>query len=309
MKTIIIIMLAVCINTASGQKNSQQSIVKYNKQVQEWRDNYEEKLRADDGWLALAGLFWLKPGNNNIGSAASGDIVLSGKTLPPLVATIVYDGINNVQLQPVAGIPITLNDTLIYTGQRYSLRSDVQLIPDKFSVEGFTAIVLRRGDTVQGWRHALRVWDKNSPERSAFKGCVWYPIQEKYRISAKYVAYPEPKTLTILSVIGDREPSLCPGYVVFTLGGKEHRLIVQGRGKRLFINFRDASNGKTTYPAGRYLYADQPIDGIVVLDFNKSYSPPCAFTPYATCPLPPASNNVSVPIPAGEKYLQNDKVH
>lgn len=309
MKLVVLILSVVGLSSVSIKQNAAQTTAEYKKEVQVWRDNYEEKLRADDGWLALAGLFWLKPGNNQLGSASTGDVALQGKTLPPLAATIVYDSAHNVFLLPTSGTTITLNDSVITPGRQYPLRADIQSAPDTFSLGGFTIMILQRGDTIQGWRHALRVWNKNSPERSAFKGCIWYPIQGKYRISAKYVSYPEPKMLTIMNVIGDREQSLCPGYVVFTLGGKEHRLIVQDRGKRLFISFRDAGNGKTTYSAGRYLYADKPKDGFVILDFNKSYSPPCAFTPYATCPLPPSGNTVSVAIPAGEKYLRNEKIH
>jgi uncharacterized protein (DUF1684 family) len=148
----------------------------------------------------------------------------------------------------------------------------------------------------------LTLKDPGSQYRREFHGIDYFPADEQYRVTARFV--PEPRTIPILNVLGQTENSECPGYAVFRLHGRELRLppIFEEPGaKELFYIFRDQTTGKETYPAGRFLYSDLPKDGQVTLDFNKAYNPPCAFTPYATCPLPPKENYLAVRIEAGEK--------
>jgi len=162
--------------------------------------------------------------------------------------------------------------------------------------------VIQRGD-----RMGIRLRDPESQYRKGFKGIVSFPASAAYRVTARFVA--EPRKIPILNVLGQTEDSECPGYVVFRLAGKEYRLypIIETPGdKELFYIFRDLTAGKETYGAGRFLYSDLPKDGKVVLDFNKAYNPPCAFTPYATCPLPPKQNHIAVRIEAGEKAYHFD---
>jgi uncharacterized protein (DUF1684 family) len=157
--------------------------------------------------------------------------------------------------------------------------------------------VIRRGEKI-----GIRLKDPDSEYRRAFHGIDYYPAAEPYRVTAKFVT--EKRSIPILNVLGQTEQSECPGYAVFRLGGKEYRLypILEEPGaKELFYIFRDLTTGKETYPAGRFLYSDLPKDGQVILDFNKAYNPPCAFTPFATCPLPPKENHLGVRIEAGEK--------
>jgi len=157
--------------------------------------------------------------------------------------------------------------------------------------------VIKRGD-----RYGIRLKDPDSQYRREFHGIEYFPADERYRVTARFVA--ERRTIPILNILGQTEPSECPGYVVFRLNGQELRLypILEEPGaKQLFYIFRDQTTGKETYGAGRFLYSDLPQDGQVTLDFNKAYNPPCAFTPYATCPLPPKENHLAVRIEAGEK--------
>jgi uncharacterized protein (DUF1684 family) len=160
----------------------------------------------------------------------------------------------------------------------------------------------------RGARLGVRVKDRQSPVRKAFKGLDYFPIDPRYRVVATFVPHPKPVTIDVPTVIGtvDRMPS--PGYASFAIDGAPGatplRLdAVQEPGDaQLFFIFRDATSGKSSYGGGRFLYADLPANGKVVLDFNRAYSPPCAFTPHATCPLPPANNRLPVSIEAGEKF-------
>jgi uncharacterized protein (DUF1684 family) len=151
-------------------------------------------------------------------------------------------------------------------------------------------------------RYAVRLKDKESKLRSDFAGMRWFPPRESYRVTARFVSYPRPKTLAIPNVLGSMYPFPSPGYALFRIDGREFRLepVIEDGGKELFFIFRDQTAGRETYGAGRFLYAELPRDGKVELDFNKAENPPCAFTPYATCPLPPKQNILPVRIEAGE---------
>ena len=179
-------------------------------------------------------------------------------------------------------------------GRTHDLAKDEQV-----TIGPLTLFVIERGG-----RHAIRLRDRNSQFRREFTGLHYFPISEPYRVTAKWVA--EPRKIPILNVIGQTEPMDSPGYSVFTLGGHEYKLypvLEEPDAKELFYIFRDLTSAKETYGAGRFLYSEMPKDGRVVLDFNKAYNPPCAFTPYATCPLPPKENRLPVRIEAGElKY-------
>ena len=157
--------------------------------------------------------------------------------------------------------------------------------------------VIKRSDKI-----GIRVKDPDSEYRRNFHGIDYFPANESYRVTAQFVT--EPRKIPIANILGQIEPSDSPGYAVFRLHGKEfklHPILETADAKELFFIFRDQTAGKETYPAGRFFYTDMPKDGKVVLDFNKAYNPPCAFTPYATCPLPPPENRLAIRIEAGEK--------
>jgi uncharacterized protein (DUF1684 family) len=201
-----------------------------------------------------------------------------------------YTGKIIVHVNP--GVPITLDGKPV---------ESMELHPD--SKQDRLAI----GDLVffvhaSGKRYAIRVKDKNSDLRKNFKGLHWFPVNESYRFNARFVAYPKPHEVEITNLLGDRGPAYFSGYVTFMLGGKEYRLDAEDNGSGgLFVVFRDLTSRKDTYQAARFLDADPPKDGRVEIDFNKAYNPPCAYNPYATCPLPSARNRLPVEIPAGEK--------
>jgi len=155
----------------------------------------------------------------------------------------------------------------------------------------------------RGGRFGIRLKDKNAAARREFTGCRWYEVKEGYRIEAKWVPHPEPRPLKVPNILGQTESMPSPGYAEFKVAGTTVRLdgvLETPQSTQLWFILRDQTSGKDTYPAGRFLYAELPKDGRVVLDFNRAYNPPCAFTAYATCPLPPPQNWLAVKIEAGE---------
>ena len=266
----------------------------YVHEIDGWRAKREEGLRAPDGWLSVVGLHWLREGTSTIGSAEGSDIRLP-LPAPPRVGTI--DFTNGKALIHVApGVTVKSQDEPV---TELELHSDKGGKPDVLAIGPVSMYVIERGG-----RHALRVKNSESAQRRSFRGLEWYPVREDLRIRARFTPYDPPKTIPIATVLNTVEPMPSPGYVTFHLGGRELRLdpvLEEPDAKELFFIFKDMTAGNDTYPAGRFLYAEMPKAGQVVLDFNKAYSPPCAFTSFATCPLPPRQNRLDVRIEAGEK--------
>ena len=253
----------------------------YQNEILEWRRQREAALKAEGGWLTVAGLFWLHEGANTAGRDPKSDVALPDG--PPHAAT--FDLKNG-------RVSVTID------GKTRTVKPDSA---DAVNVGRLNLYVIKRGD-----KFGIRLKDPDSEYRREFHGIESYPVNEAYRVTARWVA--EPKKIPILNIIGQTENSECPGYAVFELSGRELRLypILESPGaKELFYIFKDQTSGKETYGAGRFLYSEMPKDGKVVLDFNKAYNPPCAFTPYATCPLPPPENRLPVRVEAGEKKYGN----
>jgi hypothetical protein len=263
----------------------------YKAEIEKWRQEREASIRKDDGWLAVAGLFWLKEGENRVGRGAANQIVLPPRSAPERVGTFVLRG-GKTTFTAERGVAVTSGGKPVHS---LEVRPDTPGPPDIIAVRDLTMQVIKRGA-----RYGIRLRDKNSSFRRQFTGLRWFPVDEAWRIQAKFVSYSPPKQIPVLNIIGDTEPMPCPGYVAFRLAGKEYRLEPIAEDNRLFVIFRDLTSGRETYPSGRFLYADAPRDGQVILDFNKAYNPPCAFTLYATCPVPPPQNRLAVRIPAGE---------
>jgi uncharacterized protein (DUF1684 family) len=266
----------------------------YAQEIGDWRAKREEGLRAPDGWLAVVGLHWLREGTSTVGSAKGSDILLP-PSAPPRVGTIDFTK-GQAVFHAAPGVPVKSQDKPVAD---LALHSDKAGKPDVLALGPLSLYVIDRGG-----RQALRVKDTESAPRRGFHGLDWYPVSESYRIQARFTPYDPPKQIPIANVVGMVDPLPSPGYVTFQIGGRELRLdpvLEEPDAKELFFIFRDATAGKDTYPAGRFLYSAMPKDGAVVLDFNKAYSPPCAFTSFATCPLPPRQNRLDVRIEAGEK--------
>jgi len=272
---------------------AQQTDHAYHDQIQKWRDDYEAALKQDDGWLTVAGLFWLKKGDNGFGTGLANEILLPQGSAPEFAGSFIFRD-EKTRLLAKPGVDVLLNGRPVRT--EMPLTTDTPPgKPDRVTLGRLNMIVIKRGD-----RYGIRLWDKAASARRDFKGSSWFPIKAAYRITAPFTSYARPKMIAILNVLGDSEDTPSPGYATFEIDGKQFRLEPLLEDNQLFFLFKDFTSGKQTYPAGRFLYADLPKDGKVVLDFNKAHNPPCAFTSYATCPLPPKQNYLAVAIEAGE---------
>ena len=266
----------------------------YLKSVEDWRTRAETGLRRDNGWLTLAGRYVMKPGVNTFGTAEKNDIVFPQGLGPERMGTITVEpGRVFVKLEP--GVTMTKDGAALtekVMGTDLENRDWVAMGRAAFHV------IEREG------RYILRLADNESEVRKKFGGRVWYDVNRKYRVQAKFVPYNPPRKISIVNVLDEVSDEPAPGYVQFKLNGKSYKLDAVGDDKGLFFVFRDDTAGATTYKPGRFLYVeDKPKPGeTFLLDLNRAYNPPCAFSEFTTCPLPPKQNILKVRIEAGEKY-------
>jgi uncharacterized protein len=271
----------------------------YATSIETWRRERVQRLTADDGWLTVAGLYWLEEGDNRAGTESGSRILLPPGTAPPRVG-VFRRAKDEVTFTADPSATVTSGGRPVTTIQ---MKYDSTGTPDMITMNDLTMFIIKRGD-----RLAVRLRDKNRRERREFAGLDYYPIQSQYRIVAEWVPYEAGRTIAIPNVLGMTEELPCPGYARFTIGGEEHRLepVIEEPGdQELFFIFADQTNGSETYPSGRFLYAPKAQEGAIVLDFNKAYNPPCAFTAFATCPLPPPRNRLAARVEAGEKKYRH----
>lgn len=265
----------------------------YRAQIEQWRAAHQREIAKDFGWLTVVGLDWLKQGDNRVGAdpsnaGALNEVPLPRGSAPARVAVISYRA-GRAVLHPAPGVALTLNGK---PARETTLRED----DDVLAIGRLRFYLIRRGD-----RAGIRLKDNASAARKHFTGLSWYPVDPAWRIQAKFSTWPAPHTIAFHNTIGQEEQEPSPGYVTFSKDGREFRLEAMLDEGQLFFVLRDQTSGKTTYGASRFLYAAQPVNGRVILDFNKAENPPCAFTAYATCPLPPPQNRLGLAITAGEK--------
>lgn len=265
----------------------------YIKGVNKWRQEVDNNLRRENGWLALAGLFWLRKGTNLIGSDPDCDITLPARA-PKKLGTFEFDG-NNVTLNVESDWPVEVNGTVSKTAL---LDADQEDVPSFITFSDMRMVVVRRSKGV-----GIRLWDNTKEARRTFPSRQWYPVKEEMRIPAIYTRYETPRIVKMPDILGAILDEQMQGFVTFELNGQTYELMAtEEPDHRLFLPFMDLTNGKT-YPSGRYHYTDAYENGKVFIDFNKAYNPPCAFTNYATCTFPPPENHLKVAIEAGEIYM------
>lgn len=266
----------------------------YEKEITTWHQNRIEGLKKENGWLNLAGLFWLEEGKNSFGGNTENKIVF-----------------------PKDRSQAFLGDIILSKGEVFvETKADAEVFNENAKVEKLKifpaekSIVLKHNTLrwfviKRGERYAIRLRDLESPFLKEFHGIETFKIDPKWKLKAKFVPT-EGKKIAILDVTGQTSQQSSPGVLVFTIAGKEYKLDALAEGEEFFIIFGDKTNKKETYGAGRFVYTAKPdADGFTYLDFNKAYNPPCAFTPYATCPLPPKQNLLPIEIKAGEKNYGN----
>jgi uncharacterized protein (DUF1684 family) len=265
----------------------------YRSEVEAFRAHRAEEIRGPGGWASLVDLHWITPGRYTIGQAATNAVALPAPSAPPRIGvlTVTMDGatldlengvVATVKGQPMRTVTLAVNGPV-----------ETAVIIGKVSIA-----LIRRGA-----RLALRVWDEASPTRLALDGLKWMPIDPGWHLNASFTPHTPAPLVPIANVLGETIQMENPGQVAFTVAGQTYHLeafLESPDATQLFFMFRDGTSNKTTYGVGRYLYTDLPRDGHVVIDFNRAMNPPCAFTPFATCPLPPTANRLSVAVAAGE---------
>ncbi len=264
----------------------------HRQEVEKWRAKHEADYRRE--YVGLAGLFALKEGPNSAGSASSNDIVLPS-SVPSLIGRFVLAG-PVVRFEPQTGAKVTIKGRPL--GGAVALKHDEEKGgPDEVEVAGISLWVHLSGD-----RRTIRMRDDHGEVARSFTGFQWFPIDEKYRVTARFIKAATPQQVHIPNQLGDDAVYTTEGLVEFTLDGQTVRMRpMTTRPGRFFFVFRDGTSGKETYETARFLYSDLRSDGTTVLDFNQAYNPPCAFNPFTTCPLPPQENRLTLRIPAGEK--------
>ena len=294
----IVTLMAICVPGWAGaapRAATSAPDAAYRQEYAKWKTEMVEDLKAN--WLPLAGLFWLKPGENRFGSDPSDPVALPAGSAPAQAGWFRLQG-DAVTVHLADGVKATIAGKAVTEA---ALDADTSGHKTVLELGQLRMHVIKRGERV-----GIRVKDLNSAAVREFHGMELYPVDLKYRVTAKWVPSDGKKTVDVPNVLGDVTPTPVAGEAVFQLDGHELRLSALGgdAAKGLFFVFKDTTSGKGTYPPGRFLDSDAVVNGTVVLDFNKAYNPPCAVTPYATCPLPPKENRLEVAIPAGEKYTK-----
>ena len=267
----------------------------YAKSVTDWRAKVEKSLRADNGWLTLAGRYVLKPGENTFGTGAANDIVFP-KGVGPAGMGSVFVEPGRVTVKMVPGLKMR-KDGIDYTERDMGTSTEKR---DWVSVGRAAFHFIERDGKV-----ILRLADNESEVRKKFGGRVWYEVNDNYRVQAKFVPYETGRKISIVNVLDEVSDEPVAGYVEFEIAGRgPYRLDALDDEGGLFIIFSDTTGGETTYKPGRFLYVEEkPLPNTrFTLDLNRAYNPPCAFSEFTTCPLPPKQNQLKVKIEAGEKY-------
>jgi len=296
MKKIFIILfiqiMVVSFYSCNDKQLVQKGSPEYISEIEQWHQKRISRLKEDTGWLNLVGLFWLNEGENRFGSAEDNDIIFPSG--PAHIGSLILQD-STVTIKVLPDISVLNNEKPV---SEMILKDDHSDEPTILQVGSLRLYIIKR---TKGY--AIRLRDLNSELVKTFKGIESFPINEDWRIEAKFERYNPPKKITIPDIVGTSEEENSPGAVVFTKENQTFRMdALDAGGNRIWFIFADETSSEETYGAGRFLYTDKAdSNGIVILDFNKAYNPPCVFTNFATCPLPPRDNYLKLRITAGEK--------
>lgn len=261
--------------------------------LKEWRSSMNDAIRKEDGWLALGGLFWLRQGVNTFGSAITNDIVLPDSSPPHAGVIDLEDG--RMHLKTSSPGMLRINGR---TAEAGVLQPDSSGDPTRVSLGPLTLIIIQRGE-----RHGVRLWDNTRRSRTTYPARTWFPPDISWRLEVDFEPHDPPLAISIPNVLGDSTDEPAVGRITFSHHGQSYALeSLQSEADGLWLIFGDRTNGQETYPSGRFLMCPASEHGRVTLDFNRAYNPPCAFTEFATCPLPPYQNLLDLKVKAGERY-------
>lgn len=270
--------------------------------IKAFQKQMDEQLRTADGWLTLVGLHWLQDGENTVGADPGCTVPLPTGTAPKLVGTITMVD-KKVTFSAAPGVNALVGEQPV-VGE-IELESDLNRNQTVISVDEISFYLV-----IRGTRYGIRVKQENSPVRMNFDGRVWWPVDEGRRVAAEIEYYEPQKIVEVPDILGNVNETAMDCALKFQLDGRTYTLDAFGLPSgQFYILFQDLSCGNGSYPAGRFLVTEYPEDDSVVIDFNKAHNPPCAFTSYATCPLPPKQNHLSIAIQAGERYNPIDGHH
>jgi uncharacterized protein (DUF1684 family) len=284
-------LFALC-SLLFATSGAQASDAAYLASVEAWHQGRIERLRSPEGWLSLVGLFRLTEGENRFGSAADNELVFPDKA-PAHAGSIVVQA-SKATLRVNEGVSIQIDDVAVTEAL---LGTDTDENTSVMAMGSLRFYVIERSDAL-----FLRVKDRQADLIAKFEGIERFPVDPKWNVQARWIPYDPPKSIPFADVLGNVDNVEIPGYLEFELDGTTYTIDPQPADDELFVIFGDATNGEETYGAGRYIYVPvADASGIVQLDFNRAYNPPCIFTPFATCPLPPRGNRLPLRVTAGEK--------
>lgn len=301
--TMVLAFIFLLVLNCTSSDNQNFNPIEYNASIKEWQNKRLESLKKKDGWLSLAGLYWLNKGENTFGAHASNDIVFPEGKAPDFMGKFILRD-KGVDISIKSDVDVLLGDSLI---KNMSLKSDLEENTTILTYRTLSWFVIKR-DT----NFAIRLRDSENPNFDKFKGIETFPINPAWRLKAEFMKYDPPKEISIPTIMGTTNRDSSPGAIIFKIGDKKYKLDTTGKydSERLWIIFSDGTSGIETYGAGRYLYIDNPLlHENTYIDFNRAYNPPCAFTDFATCPFPPEQNKLDVRITAGEKYHSPDPIN
>lgn len=292
----LIALIAAVALLTNCKQDSAESVTPpdYIEEIRDWQQKRLRSLKSENGWLSLAGLYWLNEGENTFGADSANAVIFPKGKAPAFMGKFILDkGEVFIEINP--GIEV------LFAGKPLASRKifGKELVePTVLSYGSLSWFIIQRGN-----KFGIRLRDSENPAIRRFQGIESYPIDPRWKVEAQLEPYEPPKTVPIQNVLGMMTNERSPGVLAFDLDGRTYRLEALEEADELFIIFSDETSGNETYGLGRYLYTRKPgSDGMTILDFNKAYSPPCAFTEFATCPLPPAQNHLPIKITAGEKY-------
>lgn len=293
--SIYIILFTITISGCQNKRDDSD----YKQKINTWHQKRVEDLTQPDSWLSLAGLYWLQPGTNTFGSDSSNTMVFPPNSPAHIGKFIVEDSTIHVQIEK--NIPVTAAQKRV---QNMVVKSDAKGEPTVFHLGSLSWYVIKRSNEL-----GVRLKDSANKALKAFKGIERFDVDKKWRVKAHFKPYEQPKEVSVPTVTGKPTIMMAPGLLEFSIGGQTYHLqpvTEDPDDGELFVIFGDKTNGEQTYGGGRFVYVKVPDeDGITYIDFNKAYNPPCAFTAFATCPLPTPQNRISVKINAGEKKYGN----
>jgi uncharacterized protein (DUF1684 family) len=288
----IVLITLLSIYSCKNETFEQKGTPEYINKVNEWHKKRISRLKEETGWLNLVGLFWLKDGENKFGSGKDNDIIFPSG--PEHIGSLFLKD-STVTIKVLPGVSVLNNNQPV---NEMILKDDHTEDPTILALGSLRWYIIKR---VKGY--AIRLRDLNAELLKTFRDIERFPVNVDWRIEARFEKFDPPKKITIPDIVGTSEEENSPGVVVFTKDNQTYRMdALDAGGNRIWFIFADETSGNETYGAGRFLYTDKPdSNGIVILDFNQAYNPPCVFTRFATCPLPPKDNYLKLRITAGEK--------